>query len=134
MRSYFVETYMRKDDLVSHEHQVIHADSGPLSPTSVAAAHAQLGTHLSCLVQKQPYLLALLDPTASAGRVGTIVEDERHHHFCCFDRRAHDHEVMPRKICLLCFTLQCSLGHDSRLEADAGVGAQLLLRGSASNV
>jgi hypothetical protein len=121
---------MWQDDFASDEHQVIYADAGPISATSIAA-YAQLGAYFSRLVKKEPYLLAFLNSTPAARRVGTIVEDEGDHHFSRFDSGAHDDKVLPCYICLQRFTLERSFGHNSRLETDTGVCAQLLFRGSA---
>jgi hypothetical protein len=118
--------YMGQDDFTSHKHQVIHADPGPIS-TAAVAAYAQLCADLPCLVEKKPYLLALLDSAPAAGSVCAIVEDERDHDLGSLDGRAHHDEVLSRELCLLCFTLQSGFGHNARLQADGGVGAQFLL-------
>jgi hypothetical protein len=60
---------MWKDDFSADKHQIVDADSGPVSSTAITTANAQLGTHLPRVVKEQPYLLALLDPAATAGCV-----------------------------------------------------------------
>jgi hypothetical protein len=121
---------MRQDDLPSDQHQIVDADSGPISATSVAT-HTQLGTDLPGLVKKEPYLFALLNPASTARRVGSVVKDKWYYDLGRLDCGAHDNKILSRKLGLLRFTLQRCLRHNSRFEADIGVCAQLLFRDSA---
>jgi hypothetical protein len=119
-------TYVGQNDLPSDKHQIVDADSGPISAASVAA-HTQLGAYFPGLVKEQPYLLTLFDPASTARRVRSVVKDEWYYNLRRLDRRAHNDKVLSRKLGLLSFALQCCLGHDPRLEADVCVCAQLLL-------
>jgi hypothetical protein len=121
---------MWENDFTSNEHQVVHADSGPVSSTSVAA-YTQLCARFPGFVEEEPNLFALLDSAASTGCVGTIIENKWNHHLGRFDGGAHDDKILSRHVCLLCFALECRLCHDPRFEAHTDIRAQLLLRDTA---
>jgi hypothetical protein len=121
---------MWQDDFTSNEHQVVHADSGPVPSTSVAA-YTQLSARLPGFVEEEPDLCALLDSASTAGGVGPIIENKWNHHLGRFDGGPHDDKVLSRHVCLLRFAMECRLCHDPRFEAHTGIRAQLLLRDPA---
>jgi hypothetical protein len=120
---------MWQNDLPSDQHQIVDANSGPVSAASVAT-DTQLGAYFPSLVKEEPYLFALLDPASTSRRVRSVIEDKWYYNLGRLDCRAHNDKILSRKFCLLCFTLQRRFGHNSRFETDICVCPQLLLRDS----
>jgi hypothetical protein len=72
-------------------------------------------------------MIALLQPTAAAGSVGTVEEYEGNDHFCRLHCFSHGDKVPSRLVRLLRLALQRRLCHNPWLQTNAYIGAQLLL-------
>jgi hypothetical protein len=72
-------------------------------------------------------MVTLLDPATAARDICPVVEDVWYHHLGRFHSLAHSQEILPRQIRLLCLALQRRLRHDTRFQAYARVGPELLL-------
>ena len=93
---------MRYDDIALDQHQVVDANTGPLTSSLVAAS--DFCTNLPCSIEEQPDHVPLLHAALAPRDVCAVVEDKREQEVRLLDCFLHDEKVFTKLFPCLCLT------------------------------